>query len=92
MQLYYVHAAFEAAVRPYDPFEEALSEAESWQVRAPILEDSLEGREYPATWETYRARGTPWTVVIDRRGTVRFSGFTPSFAFQEALVEALLRE
>ena len=28
----------------------------------------------------YGTGGTPWTVVIDRKGVVRYSGFTPASA------------
>ena len=40
----------------------------------------------------YRSGGTPWTILIDRKGVVRFNGFRihPDAALRQ--VEALLTE
>lgn len=46
--------------------------------------------ERSTVMQRYRTRGTPWTVIIDREGTVRYNDFhiTPNDAI--ALIERLL--
>jgi thiol-disulfide isomerase/thioredoxin len=47
-----------------------------------------EGRS-PAIMRSYRSGGTPWTVIIDKRGRVRFNGFRIEPAKALALVQEL---
>lgn len=72
-------------------WEEALQEAQSWDVRAPVAQDK-EGDKGPMTMQAYRSHGTPWTIVIDRENNVRYNGQTPSYAFLEALVAEIVAE
>lgn len=40
----------------------------------------------------HRTGGTPWTIIIDKKGVVRFNGFHISREKATALVEQLLEE
>jgi hypothetical protein len=91
VQVFYLQTTFELA--SVNTWEEAKEEAESWNVQAPVAQDALNPKtEDPITMGAYGARGTPWTIVIDRDNNVRFSGVTPSYAFLEALVAAVIAE
>ena len=41
---------------------------------------------------SYRARGTPWVVIIDREGKIRYGGFYQPVKESIALIETLKRE
>ena len=43
------------------------------------------------TMKRYRSRGTPWTVVIDRKGIVRFNAFHLETDSAVSLIDELLR-
>jgi hypothetical protein len=96
VKVFYVQTTFD--LEDYNTFEAALSEAESWRVNAPVAQDAPgeptpdDPDPLPRTMRAYRTGGTPWTVVVDRGGLVRYNGPTPSFAFQRALVDELLKE
>ena len=90
-QVFYLQTTFELA--SVNTWEEAKEEAESWNVLAPVAQDAINPKtEDPITMAAYGSRGTPWTVVIDRENNVRYSGITPSYAFLEALVAAIVAE
>jgi peroxiredoxin len=56
------------------------------------VRDYLANREYtPVTFETYRLRGTPSSIVIDRHGILRYS-FFGSEGYLEGAVNELLSE
>jgi hypothetical protein len=85
----YLQTTFDLA--EYNTYEAAREEVESWHALGPVAQDaSIDGD--PLTMRNYRARGTPWTTIIDRGGVVRFSGPTPSAAFQRGLLRELLAE
>jgi thiol-disulfide isomerase/thioredoxin len=91
VQVFYLQTTFELA--SVNTWEEAKEEAESWNVQAPVAQDAVNPKtEDPITMSAYGSRGTPWTVVIDRDHNVRFSGITPSYAFIDALVAAVVAE
>lgn len=46
----------------------------------------------PELMRLYRSGGTPWTVIIDKAGVVRFNGFRIDADQAAALVERLRRE
>jgi peroxiredoxin len=56
------------------------------------VHDYLTNKEYsPLTFETYRLRGTPSSIIIDREGTLRYS-FFGSEGYLEGAVNELLSE
>jgi len=56
------------------------------------VHDYLANKEYtPVTFETYRLRGTPSSIVIDRHGILRYS-FFGSEGYLEGAVNELLSE
>lgn len=88
-QAFFLQTTFD--LEEYNTFEAARAEVESWALRGPFGQDASVNGD-PQTMQRYHARGTPWTTLIDKRGIVRFSGPTPSFAFQKGLIDALLAE
>ena len=44
-------------------------------------------KDQEKTFEAYRAMGTPWTILIDREGTVRYASF-----FREGTVEEKIQQ
>jgi len=56
------------------------------------VHDYLTNKEYsPLTFETYRLRGTPSSIIIDREGALRYS-FFGSEGYLEGAVNELLSE
>ncbi|GKS61018.1 hypothetical protein YTPLAS21_04760 [Candidatus Nitrosocosmicus sp.] len=56
------------------------------------VRDYLANKEYsPITFETYRLRGTPSSIIIDKEGTLRYS-FFGSEGYLEGTVNELLSE
>lgn len=56
------------------------------------VRDYLANKEYsPMTFETYRLRGTPSSIIIDKEGTLRYS-FFGSEGYLEGAVNELLSE
>ena len=53
-------------------------EAKKFAVQVPVGYDArLDGSRVSRFMQTFGTGGTPWTVVIDKKGIVRFSDFTP---------------
>ena len=48
--------------------------AERYHLDIPIGHSGSEGR-FSALMRNYRTGGTPWTIIIDKQGVVRFNGF-----------------
>lgn len=60
-----------AAIRPQVPVFDTLPDAHKSQLIDRVT-TYLKSREYaPATFDRYALRGTPSTVIVDRRGTLR---------------------
>ncbi len=54
---------------------EALSEiAAEYDLSIPIGHNGWPGKPSPLLFE-YRARGTPWVVIIDKHGLIRFNNY-----------------
>jgi len=69
--------------------ERALATAERYQLDIPVGHDGAPGT--PSTlMRDYRTRGTPWTVIIDREGIVRYSDFHIEPARAVELIDGLL--
>jgi len=65
--------------------------AKEFGLSIPMGHQGVPGTPAPILW-TYDAGGTPWTIVIDKQGRVRFNDFTRDFAFHRSLVQHLLSE
>ena len=53
----------------------AVSTAKEFGLSIPIGHDSGRSGQRSLTMNRYRSGGTPWVVIIDRSGHVRFDGF-----------------
>ena len=71
--------------------EKAESMAERYDLEIPIGHSGKEGDPSPMM-RRYRTGGTPWTVLIDRNGVVRFNDFHISPEGGESAIKQLLAE
>jgi thiol-disulfide isomerase/thioredoxin len=65
--------------------------ARRYDLEIPVGHDGSEGRR-SVLMGRYRTGGTPWTVIIDKAGVVRFNDFHTSVAAASALVDRLRAE
>ena len=65
---------------------------EEYGLHIPVGHAAGEGDRSPGIMRRYRTGGTPWTVVIDRGGRVRFNGFTIEPEAAISMVEKLLAQ
>ena len=54
--------------------ERALADVKSFGLDIPVGHDGASGMPSPLM-RRYRAGGTPWTIIIDKKGVVRFNAF-----------------
>jgi len=55
-----------------------LKEAKSHGIAVPVgFDGHVDGARLSDMLQRYGAGGTPWTIVIDKKGIVRFNDFTP---------------
>jgi peroxiredoxin len=54
--------------------KQAKETAERYDLDIPIGHSGAKG-EFSALMRSYRTGGTPWTIIIDKQGVVRFNGF-----------------
>jgi len=74
--LVHLQTVFEGA-RDNTP-ERGPKEAKKYGIKAPVGFDArVDGAAQSLVMERFGTTGTPWTIVIDRKGVVRFNGFTP---------------
>ncbi len=76
--------AFVAVQTAFDGFwintaENAQKMLEKFGLKIPVAHDSAEGKPrhpypLPLLMERYRIAGTPWFILIDGQGTVRYNG------------------
>ena len=65
--------------------------AERYQLKIPFGQS--EGKlGLPEIMRKYRTGGTPWTVIIDKKGKVRFNDFHISTTKAVETIEALKKE
>ena len=65
--------------------------AERYQLKIPFGQsDGKSG--LPDIMRKYKTGGTPWTVIIDKKGKVRFNDFHISSAKAVSMIEALKKE
>ncbi len=73
--LFHVQTVFEGASS--NTPERGPREAKSHGITAPVGYDArVDGSRVSEIMHRYGTGGTPWTIVIDKKGIVRFSGFT----------------
>ena len=72
--------------------KKALSTVESFSLDIPTAHDPGRGGSGSLLMKRYRSGGTPWTILIDRKGVVRFNGFRLHPDQARARVETLLAE
>lgn len=86
--LLHVQTVFEGAAE--NTPERGPKEALKYGIKAPVGFDArVDGARESLIMERYGTGGTPWTIVIDKKGVVRFNGFTPDSKTLLALVQEL---
>jgi thiol-disulfide isomerase/thioredoxin len=72
--------------------ERALQSVSDYGLEIPVGHTEGKGEHAgpPGMMRTYRTGGTPWTVIIDREGLVRFDGFSIEAPRAVELIEELL--
>lgn len=65
--------------------------AEKYDLTIPIGHSGWQGKPSPLMFE-YQARGTPWVVIIDKFGMIRFSDFFLKPAKSRNMIEELKGE
>ena len=70
----------------------ALEAVKDHGLEVPVGHAEGEGESTPSLMLAYRTGGTPWTVIIDRQGLVRFNGFSIDPSSAADAVEELLTE
>ncbi len=69
--------------------ERAIQDLEDYDLAIPLAHDA--GEDGPSAFmRSYRTGGTPWTVIIDRRGVVRWNGFQIDEERGTKMIESLL--
>ncbi len=70
----------------------ALNEiADKYDLSIPVGHSGWPGKPSPLLYE-YAARGTPWVVIIDKSGMIRFSNFHLKPIQSIELIEELKKE
>ncbi len=65
--------------------------AEKYDLTIPVGHNGWQGKPSPLMFE-YQARGTPWVVIIDKSGMIRFSNFFLKPAKSRIMIEELKGE
>ena len=71
--------------------EKAEATAERYGLKIPFGHSGKEGDPSPMM-RRYRTGGTPWTILIDKKGVVRFNDFHISPEGGESAINQLLAE
>ncbi|MCH7870168.1 MAG: TlpA family protein disulfide reductase [Planctomycetes bacterium] len=72
-------------------FEHAKRIAKRYDLDIPIGQSGENGKRSPLM-RAYRTGGTPWTVIIDRNGVVRFNDFHAKEPQASELIDRLLED
>ena len=65
--------------------------ADKYNLTIPIGHSGWQGNPSPLLFK-YEARGTPWIVIIDKNGMIRFSNFHLQPEKSKELIEELKKE
>jgi thiol-disulfide isomerase/thioredoxin len=71
--------------------ERALADVKTFGLNIPVGHDGTLRSPSPLM-RRYRSGGTPWTVIIDKKGVVRFNGFRVQVKQGEELLNMLINE
>ncbi len=86
--LLHVQTVFEGAAE--NTPERGPKEVAKYGIKAPVGFDArVDGARESLIMERFLTDGTPWTIVIDRKGIVRFNGRTPDSKTLVALAQEL---
>ena len=88
--LLYVQTPFEG--HAVNDFSALLALRKKWSITRPMAQDSVGQGDRPSTMRLFRTGGTPWHIIVDRSGIVRFNDFSRNFEFHERMVRALLEQ
>jgi len=89
--LFHLQTVFEGAAE--NTPERGPKEVAKYGIKAPVGYDArVDGARESLVMERYFTGGTSWTIVIDRKGVVRFNGLTPEKKTLVALVQELRRK
>jgi len=69
----------------------ALKDVQSFGLAIPVGHDGKVGTPSPLM-RKYRSGGTPWTVIIDKQGIVKFNGFRLSVPQGKEILTTVLKE
>ncbi|MHC4108134.1 MAG: peroxiredoxin family protein [Planctomycetota bacterium] len=72
--------------------ERAWETARRYELEIPIGHDAGDSGRRSDLMRRYRTGGTPWTVIIDREGRVRFNGFRIQFEDARQMIDKLRQE
>lgn len=62
-----------------------------WQVCPLMGNNKLGAKQYSSLMLSYQTRGTPWTIIIDKNGIIRYNNFTIEVKDAIVLVDKLLK-
>lgn len=88
VEFIYVQSPFEGHF--VNDFERAERERFNWNIRRPVAQDSVDKDGRPSLMRAYRSAGTPWHVIIDKGGVIRFNDFTRDTQGFKRLIDSLL--
>jgi len=91
VMLFHLQTVFEGAAE--NTPERGPKEVAKYGIKAPVGYDArLDGARESLVMERFFTGGTSWTIVIDRKGVVRFNGLTPEKKTLVALVQELRKK
>lgn len=73
-------------------FDAAKATAKKHQLDIPVGHDANLEEHFSSVMGNYRSGGTPWTVLIDKNGYVRFNDFRATPDQMHNMIETLLNE
>ena len=88
VEFVYVQSPFEGHFT--NDFDRAKRERFNWHIQRPVAQDSVNENGRPSLMQAYRTAGTPWHVIIDKGGIVRFNDFTRNTQGFRRLIDSLL--
>ena len=89
--LFHLHTVWEA--ENVNTPKRGHSEIKANGIKAPFAYDGhVDGARTSVFMHTYGTGGTPWSVVIDQKGKVRFSAVTPAADQLVKLIQDLRRK
>lgn len=91
MVLFHVQTVFEGK-RQNTP-ERGPKETAKFEIAVPVGTDArVDGSRVSMMMHRFGTGGTPWTIVIDKKGVVQFNNFTGSVKTLTELIDGLRNE